>query len=153
VAQDDEAPIIQFEQQGMRFNMRKFAVLIAGAAIAGCTTNPPQADMAAAQQHLAQLLAGKAPGPVVECVPAYHANASSVITPQALAFEPNPGRIYVSSTAGSGCEGVGGPNLSVVSNSHGSSLCAGDVVQIRDLQTGLMAGSCALRPFVPYSRP
>ena len=133
--------------------MRKFALLIAPAAVAACTTSPPQDERLAAQQHLNQLLAGKVAGGPIQCIPDYHTSSPSVITPDALAFQPNPGRIYVSSTAGSGCEGVAGQTYSLVTTSRGpSGLCAGDAVQIRDLHTGVMAGACTLSPFVPYTR-
>lgn len=132
--------------------MRKAALLIAVAGLAACTTSPPEGERLAAQQHLAQLLAGTAARAPVECIPEYQGNSQSIITPQAIAFEVNPGRIYVSSTAGTGCEGVAGTNYSLVTNSPSSHLCAGDQVQIRDLQTGIMAGACSLQPFVPYTR-
>ncbi|MGZ2411919.1 hypothetical protein ACUXST_001340 [Sphingomonas sp. F9_3S_D5_B_2] len=133
--------------------MRTIALLIAGATLVGCTTATSQPDSAAAQQRLDQLLAGKVVGPPVDCIPAYLKNTGTVITPRALAFEAS-GRVYVSSTAGSGCEGVSGQNYSLVTTTHGpSGLCAGDIAQLRDLQTGVTAGSCSLSPFVPYSRP
>jgi hypothetical protein len=134
--------------------MRKLVLLTAGAALAACTTAPPQDSRAAAQQQLAQLLAGKVAGAPVECIPNYHSSSPSVITPTAIAFQATPGRIYVSNTVGSGCEGVGGPAYSLATTQHGSStLCAGDIVQIRDLQAGTMAGSCSLTQLVPYTTP
>ena len=133
--------------------MRKFALLIAGAGLAACTMGPQQDERLAAQQHLAQLLAGKVAGGQVQCIPDYHTSSPSVITPDAIAFEPNTNRVYVSSTSGSGCEGVSGQTYSLVTTSRGpSGLCAGDAVQIRDLHTGIMAGACTLSPFVPYTR-
>lgn len=133
--------------------MRRFALVIATAGLAGCAMAPQQDERGAAQRQLAQMLAGKVAGPTMECIPEYHAGARSLVTPQAIAFEPNPGRIYVSSTAGTGCEGVAGERYSIVATSPGSRLCAGDQIQVRDLQTGVMSGACALTPFVPYSRP
>ena len=134
--------------------MRKLVLLSAGAALAACTTAPPQDQRAAAQQQLAQLLAGKVAGAPVECIPNYHTSSPSVITPTAIAFQATPGRIYVSNTVGSGCEGVGGPAYSLATTQHGTStLCAGDLVQIRDLQAGTMAGSCSLTQLVPYTTP
>lgn len=135
--------------------MQRIVFLIAGAAaLTGCTMGPPQGDAMAGQQQLAQLLAGKVAGPRVECVPTFHAGSGTVLTPQAIALDVNPGLTYVSNTAGSGCEGIVGTRYSLVTTSHGTTgLCAGDQVQIRDLQTGLFAGACTLEPFVPYRRP
>ena len=134
--------------------MRKLALLAAGCSLAACAANPSQDDRMAAQQHLAALLAGKVADRQVECVPDYHSSSRTILTPQAIAFEANPGLVYVSSTAGNGCEGIVGSRYSLVTTSHGTSgICAGDQVQVRDLQTGLMAGACTLQPFVPYKRP
>ena len=135
--------------------MRKLVLLTAGVALTGCTTAPPPQDSrAAAQQHLAQMLAGKVAGAPVECIPNYQASAPSVITPTAIAFQATPGRIYVSNSVGSGCEGIGGPSYSLATTQHGTStLCAGDIVQIRDLQAGTLAGSCSLTQLVPYTTP
>src|SRR4051812_36157082 len=136
----------------MRCSMRSLVLFSAVAALAGCTTAPPQDQRAAAQQELAHLLAGKVAGAPVECIPNYHTTARSVITPTAIAFEASPGKVYVSNTVGSGCEGIGGPAYSLTTVQHGSSTaCAGDVVQIRDLQAGTMAGSCSLTQLVPYT--
>ena len=133
--------------------MRNLTFLAAGLALAACTTTPSQDDRTIAQEHLAALLAGKVAGPPMECVHGYEAGAHSLLAPQAIAIDPSPARVYVSSTAGTGCEGITGPSYYFVSKSHGpSGLCAGDIVQIRDFRTRAMVGTCSLAPFIPYTR-
>ena len=61
---------------------------------------------------------------------------------------------YVVDTKGTGCEGLGGFNHTLVTTSRGSTgLCSGDVVRIVDSSTGIIVGSCPLGPMVAYRRP
>jgi hypothetical protein len=134
--------------------MLKAASILSVLALAACTAGPPPPpEGVMAQQQLNVLLAGKVAGRPTECIPTMQANSPSFIAPGAIVFSPNPGRAYVSNVAGTGCEGLANPRYSLVSSSHGSSLCAGDIVQVRDLQTGVMAGACSLGPFTPFTRP
>ncbi|HEY7959849.1 MAG TPA: hypothetical protein VID20_07310 [Sphingomicrobium sp.] len=133
--------------------MYKAASILAVLALAACTTAPPTPEAAVAEHQLNSLLAGKVAGAPTECIPTFQSNSASLIAPGAVAFVPNPGKIYVSNITGSGCEGLANPRYSLVSTSHGSSLCRGDIVQVRDLQTGVMVGACSLGAFTPYARP
>lgn len=133
--------------------MLKAASILSVLALAACTTAPPPPEGAMAQQRLNALLAGKVAGPPTECIPTTAASSHSLIAPGAIAFSTNPGKVYVSNVAGTGCEGLANPRYSLVSTSHGSSLCSGDIVQVRDLQTGVMAGACSLGVFTPFTRP
>jgi hypothetical protein len=132
--------------------MYKAASILAVAALAACTTAPPPPEGVVAQNRLNTLLAGKIAGPPAECIPTVQAGSPSFIAPGAIAFSSNPGKVYVSDVRGSGCEGLASPRYSLVSTSHGSSLCSGDIVQVRDLQTGVMVGTCSLGAFTPYTR-
>ena len=135
--------------------MRNTTFILAGAALASCTTAPNgSANNSYAQQRLAALLAGKVAGQPADCIPEYRSNTSAVITPQAIAFTVSPSRVYVNNIAGTGCEGLANPTYTLVSTSHGpGGLCRGDLVKIVDRQVGTMVGSCSLGSFVPYTRP
>ncbi|MGN6849553.1 MAG: hypothetical protein ACTHJK_08795 [Sphingomicrobium sp.] len=133
--------------------MYKAASILAVAVLAACTTAPPPPDAVVAQNNLNTLLAGKVAGPSTECIPTAQSGSPSFIAPGAIAFSSNPGKVYVSDVRGSGCEGLANPRYSLVSTSHGSSLCSGDIVQVRDLQTGVMVGACSLGTFTAYTRP
>jgi hypothetical protein len=133
--------------------MMKSASILAVLALGACTTAPPPPDSAVAQHQLSALLAGKVAGPPQNCIPSFQSGSPSLIAPTAVAFTVNPGKVYVSDVAGTGCEGLANPRYSLVSNSHGSSLCSGDIVQVRDLETGSMVGACSLGAFTPYTRP
>jgi hypothetical protein len=123
---------------------------VAVAALAGCTGTSPSATIESDTQ-LQQLLAGKTAGPAQSCIPQRQAGtAASVATASALAFQANPGLIYVSNVQDSGCADADNPNYSLVTTSRGSDLCSGDRVEVRDLVTRGFHGSCVLSDFVPY---
>ncbi len=134
--------------------MRNLILVSAGMALASCTTAPtPSANDIYAQQRLAALLAGKVAGPPVDCIPGYQANMSATLTPQAIAFQANPSRVYVTNTAGTGCDGLSDQTYTLVTTSRGpGGLCRGDIVKIIDRQVGTMMGSCSLGSFVTYTR-
>ena len=127
------------------------ATAVAVAALAGCTdtTAPPMGLQADAK--LQQMLAGKTAGRPVSCIPQRQAGTSaSLVTPGALAFQANPGLVYVNNVETSGCADAANPNYSLVTTSHGSDLCSGDRVEVRDLVTRGFHGACTLSDFVPY---
>jgi hypothetical protein len=137
----------------MRFDMKNLAVILGAAALGSCMAGPPQTANADAQQRLAQLLAGKAAQPS-SCIPQYRASSPALVAPTAIAFEVNPSLVYVSDVAGTGCEGLSGPNYTLITKSYGASgLCSGDVVQIVDHSSGQMMGSCSLGPITAYRQP
>jgi len=134
--------------------MRKLTLLMGGAILTSCTTAPPPPGAMGGEQPVAQMLAGMVAGAPMTCLPAIDASAPATITPHAILFSSNPGRVYVSSTSGSGCEGLtNDPNLKIESTSPGGSFCSGNIVRIVDRSSGAMVGSCSLAPFVPYTRP
>ena len=133
--------------------MRKLVTIAAAAAVsalAGCSATPSPANMQA-DAHLQRLLADKTAGPPVSCIPRLQTgNARPVMGSGALAFVANPGLVYVSNVEGSGCADIANPNYALVTTSHGSDLCSGDRVEVRDLETRGFHGSCLLSEFVPY---
>ncbi len=131
--------------------MRKMIILLAGAALASCTTAPPMTDTSS-QQRLASMLAGKTAGQPTDCIPGYQSNSSAVITPRAIAFDVSRTLVYVTSTVGTGCEGLSNPMYTLTSVSHGpGGLCRGDIVKVIDPQTQMVVGSCTIGPLVPYT--
>jgi hypothetical protein len=133
--------------------MKNLALILGAASLGSCMAGPPQSANADAQVRLAQLLAGKVGAPT-HCIPEYRASAPALVAPRAIAFEVNPALIYVSDVAGTGCEGLSGPNYTLVTKSYGASgLCSGDIVQILDQQNHQLMGSCSLGPMTVYRRP
>jgi hypothetical protein len=133
--------------------MKHLAVILGAAALGSCMAGPPRSANADAQVKLAQMLAGKTAQPS-SCIPQYRASSPALVAPTAIAFEVNPSLVYVSDVAGTGCEGLSGPNYTLITKSYGASgLCSGDVVQIVDHSSGQMMGSCSLGPITAYRQP
>jgi hypothetical protein len=123
----------------------------AAAALAGCTqAPPPSAYGPQADQRLQAMLTGKVAAPS-GCIPQYRAGRPSLVTPGAIAFQVDPGLVYVSNVQGTGCEDLANPNFAMVTNSNGPGLCSGDTVRIYDVHTRVLEGACTLGPIVAYS--
>jgi hypothetical protein len=61
--------------------------------------------------------------------------------------------VYLTDTKGTGCEGLGAFNHTLVTTSRGSSgLCTGDIVSIVDSSTGVHVGNCSIGPLVAYRK-
>ena len=127
------------------------ATAAAAAVLASCSTSPPVPAEVYGQQQLQSLLAGKVAGETTSCMPARLSSAPAIIAPNAIAFRVNSGSVYVSNTAGMGCESLAGTQDTLVTRSMGAGLCSGEIVEVRNLQTGTTVGSCTLGEFVRYS--
>jgi hypothetical protein len=128
-------------------------LIIAGAAaaLAACTqAPPPSAYGPQADQRLQAMLMGKTAAPS-GCIPHYRAGRPSLVTPGAIAFQVDPGLVYVSNVQDTGCADLANPNNTLVSTSNGPGLCSGDTVRIYDVHTRVLEGACTLGPIVAYS--
>lgn len=132
--------------------MRNIALILAGAAIAGCTTAPPPATRSAQSQALyEQMLAGKTAGAPVDCLPQFQANDMRAIDDQTAIFRVSSSKLYVAHFAGS-CANLGEPGYALVTKLRGgSTLCRGDISQMVQTSTGMFNGSCVVDSFVPYT--
>jgi hypothetical protein len=134
--------------------MHKLPIIAAAAAvlISGCTQSPQPSQGVQADERLQALLAGKVAGPPVGCIPAYESSrAPSLIARGSVAFTVNPGLVYVTNVAGTGCEDVADPTYTLVSKSPGGmGLCSGDTLEVRDTHTGTFRGACTVGQLVPY---
>lgn len=129
-------------------------LLIASAALAGCSTAPNQvAGNARSEAKLQQHLAGKVTGKAQDCLPTFRTHDMVRIDEDTVLFRDGSNRIYRTEMSGS-CNGLGSQNYTLVTNSFGSSgrLCRGDIVRTVDLSSGMAVGSCAIGEFVPYTR-
>jgi hypothetical protein len=129
--------------------MRAIPLLLTAAALAGCTTQPPTANRTAeAQATFAQLTAGKVPGQPVSCLPTYLSNDMVTIDDSTVVFKQG-GTVYVNHLLGE-CNGLKSGFYTLVTRSHGSGMCRGDISHVQDIRTGTMVGTCAIGDFVPY---
>jgi hypothetical protein len=129
----------------MRQGLAILALLLAGCA-AGEADAPRAADQG---DRLARALAGRSPGPTVDCV-AHRDLGSSRAAGDAILFQGRGGTLYLNRPAG-GCSWLRDGNA-IVTRTSGSQLCRGDIVTILDPVSRVEYGGCALGAFTPYRR-
>ena len=130
-------------------------LLIAVAALAGCSTPADQARYEAKNEaKLQQLLAGKVAGKPQDCLTTFRSQDMIRIDDDTVLFRDGGRRLYRNEINGS-CNGLGSPNYAFVTTSFGSSgrLCRGDIARMVDTGSGSLVGSCVLGDFVPYTSP
>jgi hypothetical protein len=126
-------------------------VLASAAAVGGCATAPPQPRSAAAEQQLQQLLAGKVAGPGRSCLPAYRSSDMVVIDDDTVLFKDGSRRVWRTEMRGP-CTFLGSSSYALVTSSFGNGgPCAGEIAQLTDLTSGMVASTCAWGEFVPYT--
>jgi hypothetical protein len=135
--------------------MRGISLLLIGVGLVACTTTAAQQQplrSAAKQQEYDRLLAGKAAGPPLSCLPHYRSNDMVVIDESTIAFRDGSRRVYVNHMMG-GCSNLGG-TYALVTKQYGSAdLCRGDIGQVVDLTNHFTVGSCVFGDFIPYTKP
>ena len=130
--------------------MRGIAVLLIGATLTSCAAAPQPGRSAKAETRFQQLLAGKAAGPAVSCLPSMRATDMVVIDDQTIAFRDGSRRVWVANLAHQ-CPNLGSGHYALVTKRFGGSgLCRGDIGEVADLSTGMTVGSCVFSDFTPY---
>jgi hypothetical protein len=133
--------------------MFRMFLLLSAVALAACTTRPPPGRTAAAEAHLQKLLAGKAAGAPITCLPSYRSNDLVVIDDNTVVFRD--GRtVYRNDFQGGACSQLGSGHYALLTKQFGGAgLCRGDIAQVIDTTAGHIVGSCVLGDFVPYVGP
>ena len=134
--------------------MRVISILVASAALASCTTAPPQPFRAAdKQREYVQLLNGKVPQPPRSCLPHSSSGDMRVIDDNTILFRDGASRVYVSNMR-NGCNGLANGQNALVTRQYGSAdLCSGDIARVVDTTNGMFVGSCSFGEFTPYVKP
>jgi len=134
--------------------VRAATILLTGAALASCSTQPPQMTRSAAGQHeFEQLIAGKVAGPPVRCLPSYGQNDMTVIDEHTIAYRQGSNRVFINHMQ-HGCANLGDASTALVTHSFGSSeTCRGDIAQVLDTGSRMIVGSCVFGDFTPYAVP
>lgn len=137
--------------------MNRAAILLTAAGLMGlaasCAPNPVYEQRAAArsQAELSRELAGRVAGAPERCLPDYSRANLTIIDNDTLLYRD--GRtIWVQRPRG-GCTGLANSGNTLVTRQFGTSqMCDGDISQVVDLRSGMLAGSCVFGPFVPYRK-
>ena len=133
--------------------MRGLIFILMASAVTACTTAPQQAPVRSvkAEEHLNKLLAGKAAGEPLSCLPSWQSNDMVVVDDNTVVFRDNANRVYVNNFR-DGCSNLGSGSYTLVTRRVGGSLCSGEIAQVVDLQSGMTVGACSFGEFVPYKR-
>lgn len=132
--------------------MRCMSLLLLTAALGACSTTAQQPRSARAEEHLQQLLAGKTPGPAVNCLPSYRSGDMVVIDDNTIVFKDGR-RVWRNDLNGGSCNSLGSGHYALVTHTFGGlGLCRGDIATVADLSTGMTVGSCVIGNFVPYTK-
>jgi hypothetical protein len=134
--------------------MRALAPVLCGALLASCTTaQAPATRSAEAQRDLDQLIAGKAAGAPLRCVPAVNTNDLRIIDGRTLGYAAGSKTVYIVHLS-QGCASLAGGNYTLVTEHFGGDgPCTGDAARVVDLTSRIPQGSCIVGEIVPYSRP
>ena len=131
--------------------MRSVSLLLIGAALAGCSTYPPQPRAPHAEAHLQSMLAGKVAGPAAECIPSHAADNMVVVDDHTILFRDGSRRVWRNDLNGGACHGLRLGGTLVTKREVGtSSLCRGDVSNVVT-SGGMTTSTCVMGDFVPYS--
>lgn len=130
--------------------MRPAAFLLIAASASACAASAmTEPRTAKAEKTLLTQLQGKAAGPPVSCLPPYRSNDMIVVDDNTVLFREGRNKVYRQDPPG-GCSPMGSGGYTLVTRSSSSQMCRGDIVQVTDLRSGIIAGSCSLGDFVPY---
>jgi hypothetical protein len=134
--------------------VRAVLLLLAGAALASCSTGPAQPTRSAeGQRQFEQLVAGKVAGAPVQCLQSYNQNDMVVIDEQTIAYRQGSSRVFINHLE-HGCPGLGSGSTVLVTRSFGTNAtCRGDIAQVVDTSSRMMVGSCVFGDFIPYAKP
>ena len=133
--------------------MRPLAPLAAVALTASCATaDEPATRSAEAQRDFEQLVAGKAPGPPLSCIPTNSTSDMRVIDGRTVAYWLGSKTTYVVRLS-SGCGNLANGGALVTEQFGGSGPCRGDAARVLDAPSRMIVGSCMIQEIVPYSGP
>jgi hypothetical protein len=136
-------------------SMKSTAALLAASGLvilASCVSTPSEiTHTPKAQAELTRALAGRSPGPAVDCIRNYPANQMHIVDDSTILFDQ--GRtVYVQQPRG-GCPGIGTPGNVLVTRSVGTNqTCSGDIGNIVHTPSGMGRGACIFSQFVPYTK-
>lgn len=133
--------------------MKTFATIaIAGLALGGVAAAAVSQDpVTRARARAAQVLEGRTAQPPVHCVNQRLIHGNRSLDDGGILFgEDHAATVYVNRPT-AGCPSLDAGRFLITRTPTGS-LCAGDIVTVREQGAGPDVGSCALGEFTPYRR-
>lgn len=130
--------------------MRLVAALFVAAAASACASsavNEPRT--AKAELKLQKALQGKVAGAPVKCLRSTRTGDMTIVDDNSILFRDGRNRVYRNDPLG-GCSPMGRGGYALVTHPVTGEMCRGDIVQVVDLSSRMLAGSCSLGDFIPY---
>jgi len=130
--------------------MKRFAILLAGAALAlsGATAASAETLAEKGEAKLARMLEGRSAGEPVSCITAFRGDDLEVIEHVGIVYDAGE-TIYVARPTDP--KSLGRMDV-VVIDRHSSQLCKTDVIRTVDRYNGFFTGAVFLNDFVPYTK-
>jgi hypothetical protein len=116
--------------------------------LSSCATMPETAQ--GPDPRLTAALAGRIAGVPQNCIRLDQAQGSEIFRDTIL-YRANRNRYFLADAPG--CGSTRRNDYILVQNVFGSDLCRGDIVRLLERTGGFTAGSCAIRGFIPYTKP
>jgi Family of unknown function (DUF6491) len=128
------------------------SILLSGAALAGCASQPSayaQKEAAGEAARLETALKGKVAGKPVSCISARYTSGPESFGESTLLFRESSRLVYRTETNGS-CRDIRRGSALILRLYGSDRLCRGDFARTADLTAGFESGGCAMGDFVPY---
>lgn len=136
----------------MKLRVPAMLLLTATAGAMSFSSLPAKETPAKAAQELARALQGRTAGQPVSCIPNYRGQARMEVIDERTILYRDGGTVYLQRPRAA-CHGIDNGNYALVTRMYGTNrICAGDIHQIVELQTGIHGGSCIFSDFVPYRK-
>jgi len=110
---------------------------------------PPGANLEA-QNRLQQMLAGRAAGQPISCLPPGRSSNDMTSLGNGTVVFRSGNTLYVNEMRGT-CANLRS-HYALVTRQFGSGLCSGEIAEVIDPTTGISVSSCSFGEFVPYRR-
>ena len=102
------------------------------------------------EDQLTKALAGRVPGPPVDCIQQRDIDSTRIFDRTAVLYEMRGGTYYLNRPKG-GAESLNWDKI-LVTDTHSSQLCSIDVVKLYDRGARMQIGFLNLDKFVPYTK-
>jgi hypothetical protein len=96
------------------------------------------------------MLAGRAAGPAVSCLPPTRTSDMTIIGDGSVVFRSG-NTLYLNTMRG-GCPNLRSHYALLTRQFGGGGLCSGEIAQVVDPTNGISISSCSFGEFVPYRR-
>lgn len=121
-------------------------LLLAGCGAAVASDSPREVR---AQQRAERLLVGKTAGETRSCAPLRELNRQTIVDERTILYRVSSTKVWRNDIPG-GCAGLDRNSTLIRRTINGTSICSGEIFEIRDSGTQFPRGSCSFGEFTEY---